>query len=67
MCFPTLTSLPTGEPGLASDLPALLGFPAGLLLLFGACGLLCWTGHSADGYPRILSGSVLGKQAKVLR
>lgn len=66
MSFPTPTPPSTGEPGLASDLPALLGFPAGLLLLLGACGLRCWTGHSADGRPSLLSGSVLGKQAKVL-
>lgn len=62
----TLTPPPAGEPGLACDLPALLGFPAGLLPLLGACGLWCRTGNSVHGCPSLLSGRVLGKQAKVL-
>lgn len=67
MIFETLTPLPAGEPGLAGDLPAVLGFPDDLLPLLEAFGLRCWSGHHDVRCPSIFPGSILGKQAKVLR
>lgn len=67
MTFETLTPLSAGEPGLASDLPAVLGFPADLLPVLEAYGLWCWSGHHDVGGPSVFLGSILGKQAKVLR
>lgn len=58
---------PSGQPVLASDLPAVLGLPADLLPLLGARGVWHRPGHHADRRPCLLPGSLLGEQATVLQ
>lgn len=56
---------PPGEPGVASDLPLVLGLPAGLFPLLWACGLRYWAGHHDDWCPCVFLWNLLGKQATV--
>lgn len=61
-----LTSHPTGKPGVACDLPAVLGLPSGIFPLLWASGVRYWAGHHDDRCPCVFPGSLLGKQATVL-
>lgn len=57
---------PAGQPGVAGDLPAVLGLPAGVQPLLGAPGVRHRAGHHDDRRPRLLPGRVLGEQARVV-
>lgn len=56
-----------GEPGVAGDLLALLGLPAGVQSVLGAPGVRHRPGHHDDRRPRLLPGRLLGEQTQVFR
>lgn len=61
---PTHFSPPSpGEPVLPYSLPAVLGLPVGVQLIFRTCGVWHRPGHHADRRARLLLGSTLGEQA----